>query len=204
MSFQGGDDSLQLFDDSSRGFDDSPGPGKIWLHDIPILLRAGPMCLGDGPKFLCAGTFSVPVRGSSIQPQLKGSDLTGAIAAQAQAGGGTAVTAVKNKKRSVLDGLLRRLAQYVQANCNDDVQFVLKSGFQAKTTPVCDRKHRWIKQRSSVSITATPSNWWWSRKSRSMTITGLTPGTIYAIQVRALGGSTGSGDWSDAVTHMCM
>ncbi len=41
-------------------------------------------------------------------------------------------------------------------------------------------------------------------KSRSMTITGLTPGTIYAIQVRALGGSTGSGDWSDAVTHMCM
>src|SRR5437667_8884417 len=90
MSFQGGDDSLQLFDDSSRGFDDSPGPGKIWLHDIPILLRAGPMCLGDGPKFLCAGTFSVPVRGSSIQPYLKGSDLTGAIAAQAQAGGGTA------------------------------------------------------------------------------------------------------------------
>ena len=63
-------------------------------------------------------------------------DLTGAIAAQAQAGGCTAVTAVKNKKRSVLDGLLRRLAQYVQANCNDDVQFVLKSGFQAKTTPV--------------------------------------------------------------------
>ena len=62
--------------------------------------------------------------------------MTGAIAAQAQAGGGTAVTAVKNKKRSVLDGLLRRLAQYVQANCNDDVQFVLKSGFQAKTTPV--------------------------------------------------------------------
>ena len=32
--------------------------------------------------------------------------------------------------------LLRRLAQYVQANCNDDVQFVLKSGFQAKTTAV--------------------------------------------------------------------
>src|SRR5207247_9904676 len=45
-------------------------------------------------------------------------------------------TAVKNKKRSVLDGLLRKVAQYVQANCNDDVQFVLKSGFQAKTTPV--------------------------------------------------------------------
>ena len=43
---------------------------------------------------------------------------------------------MKNKKRSVLDGLLRRLAQYVQANCNDDVQFVLKSGFQVKTISI--------------------------------------------------------------------
>jgi hypothetical protein len=41
-------------------------------------------------------------------------------------------------------------------------------------------------------------------KARSMTITGLTPGTTYAIQVRALGGSTGSGDWSDTVTRICM
>ena len=47
-------------------------------------------------------------------------DLKGAIAAQAQAGGGTVVTAVKKKKRNVLDGLLRKLAHYVQANCNDD------------------------------------------------------------------------------------
>src|SRR5207302_8885326 len=47
-------------------------------------------------------------------------DLKGAIAAHAQAGGGTVVTAVKKKKRNVLDGLLRKLAHYVQANCNDD------------------------------------------------------------------------------------
>ena len=60
-------------------------------------------------------------------------DLKGAIAAQAQAGGGTVVTAVKKKKRNVLDGLLRKLAHYVQANCNDDVQLVVKTGFQAKT-----------------------------------------------------------------------
>ena len=37
-----------------------------------------------------------------------------------------------------------------------------------------------------------------------MIVTGLTPGTVYAIQVRALGGTTGSGDWSDPVAHMCM
>jgi len=60
-------------------------------------------------------------------------DLKGAIAAQAQAGRGTVVTAVKKKKRNVLDGLLRKLAHYVQANCNDDVQLVVKTGFQAKT-----------------------------------------------------------------------
>ena len=162
-------------------------------------------------------------------------DLTGAIAAHAQAGGGTAVTAVKNKKRSVLDGLLRKLAQYVQANCNDDVQFVLKSGFQAKTTPVrsqtpldkatilsVDNGHTkqlvvaaqkvpraklYEVQAAAVGANNTVGPFQTAgvfNKSRSMTITGLTPGTIYAIQVRALGGSTGSGDWSDAITHMCM
>jgi len=62
-------------------------------------------------------------------------DSSGAIAAHAQSGGGTAVTTVKNKKRDVLNGLLPKLAHYVQANLNDDVQ-VLNSGFQAKTNAV--------------------------------------------------------------------
>jgi len=162
-------------------------------------------------------------------------DLTGAIAVQAQAGGGTAVTAVKNKKRNALDGLLRKLAHYVQANCNDDVQLVLKSGFQAKTIPVrsqtqldkakilsVDNGHTkqlvvtvqkvpraklYEVQAAAVGANNTVGLFQTAgvfTKSRSMAITGLTPGTIYAIQVRALGGSTGSGDWSDAVTHMCM
>ena len=39
--------------------------------------------------------------------------------------------------------------------------------------------------------------------SRSMPINGLTPGMTYAVQVRALGGSTGTSDWSDPVSHMC-
>ena len=162
-------------------------------------------------------------------------DLKGAIAVQAQAGGGTAVTAVKNKKRNALDGLLRKLAHYVQANCNDDVQLVLKSGFQAKTIPVrsqtqldkakilsVDNGHTkqlvvtvqkvpraklYEVQAAAVGANNTVGLFQTAgvfTKSRSMAITGLTPGTIYAIQVRALGGSTGSGDWSDAVTHMCM
>ena len=161
-------------------------------------------------------------------------DLKGAIAAQAQAGGGTVVTAVKKKKRNVLDGLLRKLAHYVQANCNDDVQLVVKAGFQARATSarsqtqldkatilsvenvhtrqvvVNARKVSGAKlyEAQTAIVSANNTGSFQSAgvfsKARSMTITGLTPGTTYAIQVRALGGSTGSGDWSDTVTRICM
>lgn len=40
--------------------------------------------------------------------------------------------------------------------------------------------------------------------SRAIRVKGLTPGTIYTFQVRAVGGATGSSDWSDAVSHLCM
>ena len=40
--------------------------------------------------------------------------------------------------------------------------------------------------------------------TRALAINGLTPGTTYVVQVRALGGSTQYSDWSDAVQHMCM
>ena len=52
----------------------------------------------------------------------------------------------------------------------------------------------------------TPSPWQNAglfTNSRSMTINDLTPGTTYAFQVRAVGGSTGYTDWSDPVAHMC-
>ena len=161
-------------------------------------------------------------------------DLTGSIATQAQAGGGTTVTTVKNKKRDVLDGLLRKLAHYVQANCNDDVQVVLNSGFQAKTTAVRSqvplekakivsvdnghakelvvRAHKIPRARSyEVQAAAVGANNTVGSfqpagiftKSRSMTVTGLTPGTTYAFQVRALG-RLGYTDWSDSANRMSM
>ena len=40
--------------------------------------------------------------------------------------------------------------------------------------------------------------------SRAMLLSGLTPGTIYAVHVRTVGGSTNYSDWSDPVSHMCM
>jgi hypothetical protein len=37
-----------------------------------------------------------------------------------------------------------------------------------------------------------------------MTISGLTPGTTYVFQVRAIGGSTRYSDWSNPVSRMCV
>jgi hypothetical protein len=37
--------------------------------------------------------------------------------------------------------------------------------------------------------------------SRHILFDGLTPGAMYTIQIRALGGSTGTSDWSDPVQH---
>ncbi len=39
---------------------------------------------------------------------------------------------------------------------------------------------------------------------RSMPVNGLTHGANYSFRVRAIGGSTGSSDWSDAVQHMSL
>jgi chitodextrinase len=36
-----------------------------------------------------------------------------------------------------------------------------------------------------------------------MSVNGLTPGTTYVFQVRAVGGSTGYSDWSNPVSRMC-
>jgi hypothetical protein len=41
-------------------------------------------------------------------------------------------------------------------------------------------------------------------QSRRILLESLTPGTTYTVQARAIGGSTGSSDWSDPVSHMSM
>ena len=37
--------------------------------------------------------------------------------------------------------------------------------------------------------------------SRHIVFDGLTPGAMYTIQVRGLGGSTGTSEWSDPAMH---
>jgi hypothetical protein len=38
--------------------------------------------------------------------------------------------------------------------------------------------------------------------ARKIILTSLTPGTVYNVQARAIGGSTGYSDWSDPSSHI--
>ena len=159
-------------------------------------------------------------------------ELNAAIAAQVD--GGPSSTVTKNQKRDALTGLLRKLAHHVQAHCNDDLRVLLSSGFQAAATrgsrspldkPSILAVHNGhtnqlvvrlakVSRAKSYELRTAPltggSNVGpWQpggvfTNSRSMTIPGLTSGLSYAVQARAVGGSTGFSDWSDSVTHMCM
>jgi hypothetical protein len=58
-----------------------------------------------------------------------------------------------------------------------------------------------------VSIGAGTSAWQAAGSftaARKIILTNLTPGTIYNVRARAIGGSTGYSDWSDPQSHMAM
>ena len=171
-----------------------------------------------------------PVTQPALQAAL--ADFTAAIAAQAQ--GGTAATADKNNKRDALVALLRQLASYVQERCGNDLSILLSSGFDAVSTnrasvPLAAPAIRAILNGNSGQLLTTvgpianakcyegryaaigaggaPGPWQNAglfTNSRSMPVNGLTPGTMYTFQFRAVGGSTGYSDWSDPSSHMSL
>lgn len=143
--------------------------------------------------------------------------------------GGPMDTAAKNNSRQTLLGMLRQTAGYVQIRCNNDMAILLSSGFQAMSTNrasiplpkpqslVIKNGHAGQLVASVTPITNTsmyegrakgPIGDWlpsvFTGDSQHVTFDGLTPGTNYTIDVRALGGSTGQSDWSDPSSHMSM
>ena len=158
-------------------------------------------------------------------------DLNAALVAQAH--GGTKETAEKNNKREALITLLRKLKHYVEDNCGNDVAVLLSSGFQPaattrvraplanpsilgidfgntaelvlKATRIAHAKSYEV--RMAVLGAGNVQGPWQPggvfTSSRSMTVTGLVPGTTYVFQARAVGGSNGYTDWSNPVSHMC-
>lgn len=148
--------------------------------------------------------------------------------------GGPADTADKNNKRDVLVALLRKLAGFVQENHGNDLARLLASGFEAVSTnraqspleqPVIrDLLHgntgqinmrvgaianaqNYEPQFALLAPGGTPGPWQSAglfSNSRSMPVSGLTPGAEYLFRVRAVGGSTGYSDWSDTRSHRSM
>lgn len=171
-----------------------------------------------------------PVTQAALQAALTA--FSQSIAAAAQ--GGPADTADKNNKRDALIDLLRQLAGYVQANHGNDLAVLLGSGFEAvstnrassplsaptirdilngnsgqlilRVTPVANAKN-YETRYAAIGANGAPGPWQNGGtigNSRSIPINGLTPGTNYSFQVRAVGGSTGYSDWSDPVSHMSL
>ena len=150
-----------------------------------------------------------------------------------KAQGGTAATSAKNDARAALVDALRQIALYVQVTSNNNLTMLLTSGFQAASTnhtqtplaqpviqdlingntgelvarlkPVANARAYEIRYATSTGGTLGQwQNGGIGTNSRNLTLTGLTPGTTYTVEVRAIGGSTGYSDWSNAVTHMSM
>jgi hypothetical protein len=147
--------------------------------------------------------------------------------------GGIPATAEKNNKRNELIEALHKLGSFVNIVANGDYETVTASGFparsQTRSRVPCEKVR--IKRITNGVTTQLVVTVWpiknaqsyelrfahvkdgvtqdWERSepftnSRSMPISGLTPGQVYAFQVRAVGGSERFGDWSDITSHMCM
>lgn len=148
-----------------------------------------------------------------------------ALAAMAQ--GGKSATAAKNVARSELVTMLRQQALYVQTASANQLPVLFSSGFDAIRTnraqsPLATPNIVEIKNDVSTQllVRATPipnarayevqvrtgqGEWKTAglyTRARRMVLENLTPGTMYNVQVRAIGGSTGYSAWSDPVSRM--
>ena len=143
--------------------------------------------------------------------------------------GSRADRAARNNSRETLVEMLRKVATYVQLMCNNDPALLLTSGFDMLSTsrvsaelekPQALRikngaagqlvaRVNAVKNANMYEGRAKAGNGDWLPSvfvgdSRRILFNNLTPGTMYTIEVRALGGSTGHSDWSDPSSHMAM
>ena len=142
-------------------------------------------------------------------------------AISAAEGGGTVQMAARNAAlQSVIDGL-DALAFYVQTTARYDLPTFISSGFQAASTnrgqsqldtPSVTGIDNDISTQLDVHLTPITNavgyevqtcigtGAWqtvkFSTQARTVTLTGLTTGTVVQVRARALGGSTGQSDWS--------
>jgi hypothetical protein len=148
-------------------------------------------------------------------------------ACAAAAFGGTPLTAAKNQARQALLDALDANAMYVQAIARYDLAMLLSSGYQAASTnraqvqlsaPTIlglenEMSTQLVLRLSPVTNaycyevqTSVGTGAWQAAgtftAARKIIITALTPGTVYNVQARAIGGLTGYSDWSDPSSHI--
>jgi hypothetical protein len=142
--------------------------------------------------------------------------------------GGIQLTAAKNAAREALLDALRKIASYVQGIANHNLDVLLTSGFYANSTnraqspleaPTVSDVENLATTKLLVRLTPvtnaksynvqtnTNGNGAWTdagifTQARRIVLGSLTPGTTYNVRARAIGGSTGSSDWSAPVSLM--
>jgi Fibronectin type III domain len=142
--------------------------------------------------------------------------------------GGQMQTAAKKSACKALTSALRKNANYVENQSDNDLETLLSSGYDVvstnraqapldqpvivgisnlATTQILIRLQSILNAKSYQVQIATASGGPWSEagiytQARRIVLPGLTPGTIYFVRVRAIGGSTGYSAWSVAVSLM--
>ncbi|MFZ0828844.1 MAG: fibronectin type III domain-containing protein [Verrucomicrobiia bacterium] len=129
--------------------------------------------------------------------------------------------------RDALVSALRQIAAYIQSLALDTVSAVLSSGFDVVipnhtqtplARPVLNDLDNSITTQLQLSMQAVTNakayqvqfqngTAAWQElgifpNTRGILLKGLTPGSIYSVRVRAVGGSTQYSDWSDPISLM--
>jgi len=137
-------------------------------------------------------------------------------------------TAAKEKAGEALLDALRKDANYVESIASHDLEMLLSSGYYAastnrapspldqpgiaelsnlaatqlllRVTPITNAKSYQVQTNTNGNGTWTEAGIY--TQARRIVLTNLTPGTVYSVRARAIGGSTGYSDWSKAASQM--
>ena len=174
------------------------------MSDAVVIKRATAVYTGLNGN---SNFTNLPVALTDFKAQI---DTVTALIGQAM-DGSKKVIAEKNKQMHALIKMMRALGRYVELNCKDDPAIFASSGFEALANTIVIRLKA-VAKAGSYQFRYGPSangglpTAWITKEFTSVktpiTLDGLTPGTIYAFDARALVGTQWT-DYSDPVTLMC-
>ncbi len=189
-------------------------------NDLIAFVQVVIICLTNNMAFT-----SLPVTLADLQALLTAFQNT--VNAMGQSSS-TQLTAERDEARVALLDALRKIGAYVQSVALNSLSTLLSAGFAAVSTPsgqtplatptvvsvsnlattqVLMRLTPIANARSYESRLSLDNGTTWisggiSPQARRIILGSLTPGKVYMIQARAIGGSTGQSDWSTPVTIM--